>query len=383
LAVSYRGFKIELYEEYLSDGGFVVDQRQILLGRPSGKWGQMSEWDDRLEAYIDGLCVGGDLALDCCLRRAEEGEVGELNCALRVFCRQSRFDLIDIVLKQDVNQSPRRISAVGEAIKHEPIAHMDILVKRLVDMDSRLLEQIAKVIGYQRLPLTDFLLQHTDPPAGRATIWALGRIREDSARQALREMPNLEESSNSRALALLRAINYLDPREDWPTIAYGLMGQTAKQDQLLSSITPESTLALGLIGLSSSIPELIRRLPSPEAAVSLQLITGAGITKEERLPDETLEPGDRPTTALQISDEVASWTKWWNENEQDFSRGGRFRSGIAYSPNNLVALLRDPSQMHLERYWNAEQLATCHETALSLEIDMPVPKQLAVLSNLT
>src|ERR1017187_1968202 len=94
MATSPRAFLIELYEEYLEEGSFLYEQRRALLNNPELTWRKIGEFEDRLEAYIDGLVVGDKLALDVCKRRAAEGDFGELFAAVCVFSRQDQRDLV-------------------------------------------------------------------------------------------------------------------------------------------------------------------------------------------------------------------------------------------------------------------------------------------------
>jgi hypothetical protein len=375
MAVSYHSFRTELYEEYLSDGGFVASQRENLLASSCGEWRWLSDWDERLEAYLDGLCVGGKLALQVCRDRAAEGDAGELHCALRVFCRAERPDLIEDVLALESNRDPARVITVGRAMKHERTPGFEQLARRLLRLDSNLLDPVALVVGHQRLPLSSLLLECSAGPMSRTVVWALGRVRDDLARGVLRGIPKLSDNDAVPSLALLRSINQLHPDEDWPYIADGVMGADRRISEMLTNRDKSSTLALGLLGYPSAVPELISRLPSPEAAIALQLITGAGLLKEAPVPDEVLDPEERPTTVLQVSPSATAWTEWWEQHAKSFACDHRFRSGIRYSAENLLKLLAVPTQMHVERYWAIEQLAACHGTALSFEVDAPVRTQ--------
>src|ERR1700685_1058565 len=99
MATSTRTFLIELYEEYLEEASFLYEQRLSLLQNPEISWKKIGEFEERFEAHIDGLVVGGDLGIEVCKRRAEDGDFGELHAALRVFCRQNRKELVYAILK--------------------------------------------------------------------------------------------------------------------------------------------------------------------------------------------------------------------------------------------------------------------------------------------
>ena len=85
---------MELYEEHLEEASFLYAQRLTLFDDPEIMWVTIGEWDERLEAHIDALVIGEDLALEVCDKQAAEGDFGVLFAAICVFCRQKRFDLL-------------------------------------------------------------------------------------------------------------------------------------------------------------------------------------------------------------------------------------------------------------------------------------------------
>ncbi len=378
MATSYKRFLIELYEEYLSDGSFVAMQRKNLLADPCGKWGLIGDWEDRLEAYIDGLSVGGDLALDVCRRRAIDGDPGEFQLALQVFCRASRVDLIERVVMEVRAEDEQKVKSIAEGLCHERLPGITDIVRRLLLLDGTLLPILAKVIGYQRLSMADVLLKHAE--ADPAVIWALGRLREGRAAERLRSLLRTAEGNNTNTvLALLRIEGRLYSREHLSPLAYGLTGNSDGFRELVSNTTPDFSLALGQLGLAMAIPILVSRLPQPEAAVALQLITGAGLMEEMPIEYEDLEPGERQTTVTKLATDPAAWKSWWDLHQHQFKEPVAYRSGLPYSVERLCSLLTDPAQMHLERYWNAEQLTVRHGRAVTFEADMLASHQLAAL----
>lgn len=362
MAVSYRGFQIELYEEYLSDGGFVSDQRRSLLANPVGQWSILRDWEDRIEAYVDGLVVGGDLALDVCRRRAAEGEPSELEIAVRAFCRGARFDLIEAAADQI--EDAERAQAICEGLLHERHAGVEALVRRLLG-NPVMLPAMAKVAGYQRLPLAQVLMERG---AGCPEVaWALGRLREPKS------LPFLQDASNdpaTRGPASLAFARITQTARHGESTLVGLVGDWHRLDQFHEDTSAASSLALGLLGSPISVPRLINRLPQPEAALALQLITGAGLITQKPLENEELEEGERPTLVAELQTEPEAWTNWWMSNSKNFLAIPSLRRGRPYSANELLRQLQEPECLHLERYWAIEQLACRHAMALGLEHDM-------------
>src|SRR5437867_8681097 len=90
MAISLRAFKIELYQEHLEEAAFLYQQRLALFRDPEISWRKIGEFEDRLEAHVDALVVGEELALEVCRARVKAGEPAELFPIVSVFCRQRR-----------------------------------------------------------------------------------------------------------------------------------------------------------------------------------------------------------------------------------------------------------------------------------------------------
>src|SRR5271157_1358401 len=114
MATSRRAFLIELYEEYLGEASCLYEQRRTLYDNPEVTWKRIGEFEERLEAHIDGLIVGDKLALDVCTRRAAEGDFGELYAAACVFCRQDRRDRVLAIFDQLDPEDSEKASAVAD-----------------------------------------------------------------------------------------------------------------------------------------------------------------------------------------------------------------------------------------------------------------------------
>ena len=376
MAVSYRAFLIELYEEYLNTGGFLEQQRKNLLANPFGKWGLIADWEERHEACLDGLSVGGSLALEVCYRRAVEGEPGEFQCALRLFFRAARPDLIEAAIVEAGAVEGPKAAAIGDALVHERGAAMIQVIRRLAQLNPGLIPVLARVAGHQRLPVSDLLLRSNRTDA--SIVWALGRLRDPVAAEPLRRILRTAggKEKQTAALALLRIQNSLSASESWPPVAFGLMGRADLLPELIVDSEPGSSLALGLLGIPSTVPALIARLPQPEACIALQLITGAGLMANPE--PESDDAAESPGPAVACDAKV--WTEWWNRNQSKFARIDCARGGQTYSRESLERLLCDPDRMHVERYWAAEQLAARHASALLFEPDMLVRHQPAALN---
>ena len=116
MATSIRQFNVELYREHLEEASFLYEQRLAYLHDPEVNWPDLRDWEERFEAHIDALVVGGELALDICRQQAADGDAGEMHAALRVFCRQDRKDHAFAVLDTLDPTDDDVVRAVAQAL---------------------------------------------------------------------------------------------------------------------------------------------------------------------------------------------------------------------------------------------------------------------------
>ena len=312
MATSTRSFLVELYREYLEEASFLYEQRLGLLNDPEVTWKGIGDFEERFEAHIDGLVVGGDLALDICKKQAVEGDFGELHAAVRVFCRQNRKDLLLQVLAEVDLEDPQKVQAIADALKHElPEGWQSEFVQMFSAGEEKRLAILATVFGFRRIKsaknLTD-ALAGASPGSFAAIIRATGRLGERKAVERLRKFLHHEDESLclEAAIALMRLgdeqpLDHSLQRarsQGWACLTLALGGGRSVLKELLqrsksNPITSDGLIALGLFGSSSAIPFLFQCLTNPDlanaSAVALQAITGAGLHETVFVPDKIEE----------------------------------------------------------------------------------------------
>src|SRR6266436_1346169 len=210
MTTSSRSFLLELYREYLEEASFLYEQRLTLLNDPEVTWRGIGGFEDRFEAHIDGLVVGGELALEICKKQALEGDFGELHAAVRVLCRQNRKDLLLQVLSATEWSDLQKKQAIADALKYEA---PELWLSELLEL--RLQEQeefscvLVNVFGYRRFKAVKNLssIVMTMPPKSiSAGISALGRLRDVAARDLLVKWLQTDDQSvfSAAACALMR-----------------------------------------------------------------------------------------------------------------------------------------------------------------------------------
>lgn len=406
---SARGFAVGIYLEHLEEASFLHDQRLALLDDPELPWPDVEDYEDRLEAHLDALVLGGELALAVCRQQSEEGDAGELHAALRVYCRQRRLDLLGEALHALDPTDEDRVRAATRAVAEELPPEWQHELQRLLRGDAAAQRVAARVLGFRRAPVgAEILAQVADwaPEATADLVWALGRLRD---RAAYRPLSKLYLESEDRALRSAAALALLRIGEGrvvraclmrpTPTdlLTVGLGGSRADVPTLLEIAArgdagPDGILALGLLGDASAVSLLLDALSDAElaasAATALDLITGAGLYAEVLVPEEEdeepegAEPaGAEPTgsTLLQLVADPAVWREWWQESAGRFSRGVRYRGGEPYAPGALVATLLSPGSRRSARQLVSEELVIRYGIDLGFEAELTVAEQRRVL----
>jgi uncharacterized protein (TIGR02270 family) len=423
VATSIRQFNIDLYREHVDEASFLYDQRQAYLVDREVDWPELHQWEERLEAHLDALVVGGDCAADVCLRQSAEGEAGTLCTAIRVLARQSRKAQVFSILEALGEPEQPIVRAAAEALCREaPAAWRDDLARALLESQQQSTRILAKVIGYRRFPLEDALrakLEST-PSVGRAELaWALGRVGTTASVAALRPLVADDDEAvrEASAIALLRlgddrlltVAEHAAASQPWARLVLVMAGKASALPFLLEAIRtqpidPQTILSLGLLGDLSAVPPLLellgRQALSESAAVALNTLTGAElhevafvpeqIDRDELLDDErdaydrdgTLPTqGSRPYGNHErrpLLDQDA-WRSWLTENRGRFDRHQRWRMGRPHGPLAVFHCLRNASTPYAVRAATYEELVIAFGLDVPFEADLPVVQQVRYL----
>lgn len=401
---SARGFAVGIYLEHLEEASFLHDQRLALLDDPELPWPDVEDYEDRLEAHLDALVLGGELALAVCRQQAEEGDAGELHAAVRVYCRQRRLDLLGEALQALAPADEERVRAATGAIAAELPTEWQPELQRLLRGGAAAQRVAARALGFRRAPVGAEILAHVDawaPEAAGDLVWALGRLRDRTAYRPLSKLYLESDDPAIRSAAALALLRIGEGRvvraclmRPAPTdlLTVGLGGSRADVPALLEIAVrgdagPEGILALGLLGDASAVPLLLDALAdaalAAPAATALDLITGAGLYAEVFVPEEEdEEPEEGPpagTTLLQLVADPAVWRQWWQESAGRFSRGVRYRGGEPYAPGALVAALLSPGIRRSVRQLASEELVVRYGVDVGFESELTVAEQRRVL----
>ncbi len=422
---STRAFQIDLYLEHLEEAAFLYEQCRALRQDVAFSWRAVADFEERLEAHIDALVVGGDLALDICRRRALEGEAAELFAVVSAFCRQLNTDGLAASLTALDAAEPARVQAIEDALCLElPDAWINYCTQG-VARQGALARLLTAVAGYRRLDVSQHLQPRIDGGVSECmtNAWALGRLRNPESAPGLTMLAQRPEAEvrTEVLLAMLRmgSSDALKPcyllaqREDWPHIPMALAASRNAIDVLLSALasglaTGDTALAVGLLGDLRGVRPLLQALSvetlAASAAWGLYLITGANLFSTTFIPDEVVEdelfederkawresgqgpqrldgkPFGSEQIALSCDPEV--WSAWLKVHSAQFDPALRYRNGQPCTPRASLANLLDARMPMKLRRLVGEELCIRYECDMPFETGMPVRQQLRVLRGL-
>jgi uncharacterized protein (TIGR02270 family) len=423
MSLSEEDFLIELYREHLEESSFLYEQRLLLIDDKEVAWRDMDDFEQRLEAHIDALVLGSDLALEVCRQQAVEGNAGELHVAMRVFCRQEREDLFFETLEGIDPEDNGKQQAFIDTMKYElPDAWKESFISLLDSDDPQLCSIIATVAGYRRIPIGKLLVQALQRHASVQVIWALGRLREQGvASLLLAALGNEDEDVCSAAsLALLRmgerqAVEHClaaAGEKSWVRIPQAISSGSSAVPIILDmarsdQADPDTLLALGLLGESSAVEILLAKLAGDHAApavLALNLLTGAELYERVFIPEEVDEDelfpkelelyrqeGKIPTKpdgtpygewVTRLSQNPASWNEWWGLNRQRFAPGVRYRSGKPFSPASLLENMQHEKFPYRIRQLAYEEMVIRYDVNFPFEANLFVNEQLRILNDM-
>lgn len=422
---SGRGFRIGLYLEHLEEASFLYEQRRdVLLDDPDLAWTDLADFEERLEAHLDALVLGGGLALAVCRQQTAEGDAGELYAAVCIFCRQQRKDLMDEVV-DGIDDDDERVLAVRDALAAElPEAWEGDVIGWLNHGDAWRQRIAAYAVGHRRLsasePLMDALAEAA-PDVLPDLLWALGRVGVTDARAPLWKYLTDDDDAvrYAAALALLRlggkrvvprlATHMAVPGALWLLSISGSADHRAPMQEYLvvHGPAPDGLLALGFLGAPESVEGLIHSLQDPAlaeaSALGLYLLTGAVLTEEAFVPEEMGEdelfedeleayredelpkrPDGEPfgETVERLAQDPALWEAWWKTHGARFQPGVRYRLGEQCTPRSLVCTLQAERVPRSVRQMAYDELVIRYTIDAPFESGLPVREQRRVIADL-
>lgn len=387
MSITYTQFLVELYEDHIDEASAFFEQRIASIAVDVHEWMSAADDEERLEAHIDALVVGGEKALEIAKEAALEGEPGPIYVLVNLYCRYQQLDtLLDFLNNVDLAEVAVRQSVM--------FALLDQFPEVWTDQVCGLLSASEKALDIFSL-FTPALLKKGQFPAGVALepilghalvdpvplIQAAGVSRDKACRNVLANfiIQGDSERKQSALVAMLRLgfhqiVGYTlhnVPAGERPIQALvtgaplSVFNEQASQSPEIWSEDNLFQLMVG--GVAEYIPQLIGILANealaPMAANALFVITGTRLTassfieetweEDELFADELLafKEGKVPQRSdgkpygeeiEELSLDQQHWLSWWQENYTRFVSGKRYRLGRMISPVSLVQSLAHP-----------------------------------------
>ncbi len=417
-------FSSELYLEHLEEASFLYSQRCVLLAEGRLPWPDVAEFEERLEAHLDALVLGGEAACDVCRERITEGDAGELFAAISVFCRLGARDDVETVQESLDAADTDRMQAMTDALIREmPDEWQDACLQSVAEDKPHAARLLARLAGFRRLSAGDALLKLLPGKASSEAadiLQALGKIRYVEAAPVLLEQYLFCDDEALRLLAAqalmmmgeIQALEHcrsIAATYDWADLLLGISADRWAATVLIEKarerkVGPDSVLALGLSGDVEVVETLLAYVTEADtagvAARALNLITGAEIyedvfipekmDEEEMFPEEIedLRQGRYPTrpdgkpygeNITRLSQNPADWEAWWAANSSLFSSGSRYRFGKPFTPVSLLETLQRESTPSAIRQLAYDELVIRYGLNLPFETGMTVVQQNYIL----
>jgi uncharacterized protein (TIGR02270 family) len=424
MTTSPQAFAVQMYEEHLEEASFLYEQHKALRNDPELPWTRLSDFEERLEAHLDALVIGGRLALEVCKQRAREGDAGELFAAVSVYCRNEDAGLLAETWRTLDYDDAAKTQSLTDALKYElPETWYPAILRAIERGYRRQVPLLARVCGYRRAPAGEQLLRRAaaDDTICADVVWALARVPDNDAAEELlvKSCEHADPAVKCEAYCgllrrgrrdALRACMSLASREVWPQIVLGLGGDRTAAETLRRRLesgtaTAGTMIALGLLGDVTVVRSLTAALGSEEfgasAALALHWITGAPLFEKAfvpETPDEAAlfdaelrawrERQELPrradglpfgTTVHQLSRDPGAWHTWLAVNAARFDPSYRYRRGQLYSARALLLCLLDEAVPQHLRQLAYEELAIRFGCDVPFESDLPVREQTIAL----
>lgn len=382
---------LDVIEEHAEEAAFLWQQRESAVRAPDFDLSDIVDADERLEAHLDGLRIGGDKSFEISKDLGWDLP-GEYFTAMTIAIRIARADCVNQVLEEaegDKDATRGVVSAFGWVAPRQ----LRGLVKTLLLSDSPYRKMIGiSACAIHRVPASSQLesaLHGTDNELLARSLKACGELGhvsllpmvqkhlehpDDSCRfQAARSAVLLGDRSALSILSLFARVD--NPfRRKAMDVAIRAMEPSAANEwvrRLASDKTQirYALIASGILGDPVFLPALMRQFANEEVArvagEAFEMITGLNIFREslEIIPEvQVTQEGpsngdDEAQSAEMLDDEdddddedlgedeglvvpdIAKITPWFESNKERFQAGQRYLCGVPINIDSCKNLL--------------------------------------------
>jgi uncharacterized protein (TIGR02270 family) len=347
--------------EHFEELDFLWEQRERMVFAWDWSVDDLAELEERAEAHLDALRIGGDAALEIARPSLIGEEVGAATAAAFAFLASPEPPRAREVVRALQSAQRAAIDGIRIALRHSDVRGVEEgLYDLAVGPDPMQRAAATDVLTFRRMrppPEIDRLLAHDDPDvrvlayasAGRAervlTARHLetaltdsdSRVRrvalESAARCALPELPSLCREAARGVVPVAEAVEFL-----------GVLGE--RNDlALLESSLGEPALALDALraladlGSAAIVPALLEAIERPglgdTASAAFTQITAIEVPRRP-VPQPAADQEDDDEPRLDLEAARAAW----RAAKPRFSRTRRYQGGMDVDALTLPQLLR-------------------------------------------
>ncbi len=419
-------FGRELYREHFEEVSFLYESRAADLSNDELQWHELQDAEERMEAHLDALVIGGQLAINAMLELCSEGDSKAFYVVTCLFCRQNDLQGLFRFFATLDTGNPEILNAVRDGLIQDwpdhwfpsmvnyPFADFPHLLALFLPLYANRRQQMDHRL-YSMAIDKKLLL----PSVHCKSIRHLGGSHLLSHSHWVVSAEEDSELVQEKALCLLpltnayRELDYFqkrlpDEKVPFAAIVIAADEQLARHiGQPKDKMTAARLIAMGLTGLRDFIVPLLEFLRddalAPTAAVALHTITGAGLLSEQFVEDEWSEdelfadelkafregklprhPSGEPygSKVQALSTDPEAWRQWLREHATRFQPGIRYRLGYPVSPRTLVYTLGHPLSTRLVRYLTYEELAFRYGATIAFNPEDWVVKQMRAIGEL-
>jgi uncharacterized protein (TIGR02270 family) len=345
---------LDILEEHFSELDFLWEQRERWLFSPEWTLKELAAIEERAEAHLDGLRIGGGHSVDIARPFLTDEETGAATAATFVLMAFDSPPLQMEVVHALATAPPQSRDGIRIGLRHSPIDRIAAALDELAVIGPAPVRAAAlDVLAFHRLPQPKgvrSLLDHPDVTVRRLACDAVGRFGGPWGRDQVLEA--LECDSPPLRLAALRAsarvgLPHLDqlcrslvsdtrvtvPETLEFLATFGQLNDLPLIERFLGSVelAPAAVCALGKLGRIAAIPlllDLIDNTPFAAAAgrAFVRIVGANNVTfRVEPRRDGTEERDqvsqDEPTVDPQNA------RSWWKSSKHHFTTEGRWQAG--------------------------------------------------------
>lgn len=437
MSLSVSHFLDDLYNEHVEEAAFLYDFVQASTSETDFQWTEAHEFEDRREAHIDALTLGGRAALTRCHDLADDG-AGELYVYASVILRQGRtdefgsrmaeieicrFDSLEaLTLALTEHADDRQLNQLGTR-NLDTCCSMTLLAvcrameRRRLSVSLQALRQVLSVRLDALLLNHELDVETADEDPGENCVARFGTVADSAFVKAqLAGMQSNDEGLRDECIFNLQhCAETLHRHWHKQALKPGARGHaaimTGADAAFAQSLFPEMKTgghldiirALAISGLPEAVRALVLALDSDlaeSAATALFCITGAELLEsvfEEEVIDEdelfeeerqAFTAGNKPLRAdgspfgeerTRISIDPDRWKQWLTTNKARFVAGIRYRLGEPITPDSLVRVLRREDTPKWIRAFTVQELRCRYGMTVPFHVSMTVRQQLPCL----